>query len=211
MKKSILTLFTAIIVFCAGAQTKIAIKGGFNYNTARVYQYGVKQPNKFNPGFGIGILIKTQFDGLLRFSPYAGYNMRGYKYDRIVGANDTTFSNTIHYLDLVPALSLDFPAGGSDDNLFVVSGGPQLGIALAGTEKRTVKGVTTSSRMKINTDGDYGFFDLGLGMSIGYHTRKFLVEVGYQLGFANINNDGDLDGRNIRNRMISFNLGYYIR
>ena len=207
MKKLFYFLSVFIFVQSLSAQTKIAVKGGFNYSSARVYINDIKQSATFKAGFGAGLLFKMPFDGLLHFSPYIAYNLRGYKYTT-KGAIDTTYDNSIHYIDLVPALSIDIPSGA---NSFVISAGPELGIAFSGKEKRTINGVTASSKMKFSTDGEYGYFDLGLSTSLGYHTKHFLVEAGFQFGLANINNDVDLDHRNIQNRMLSLNLGYYIK
>ena len=215
MKKIYLLIVLIISVTIASAQTKIAIKAGWNVSTARVHyldepsEKDIKQPNFYKNGFGIAILFKTQFDDILHFSPTIGYNMRGYSYKPTYG-DTSEYSNTIHYLDIVPALSADFPVG-ERKNTLVISAGPQLGIAIAGTEKITTAGVTSSHKMKINVDGEYGMFDLGLSTGIGFHTPKMFVEAGFQLGLANINNDFEQDKRNIRNRMLSLSFGYYLK
>lgn len=215
MKKIYLLIVLVISVTIVSAQTKIAVKAGWNVSTARVHymdepnQKDIKQPNFYKNGFGIAVLFKTQFDDILHFSPTIGYNLRGYSYKPVSG-DTSEYDNTIHYIDIVPALSADFPVG-ERKNTFVISAGPQLGIAVAGTEKITRAGVTTSKKMKINVDGEYGMFDLGISTGIGFHTPKMFVEAGFQLGLANINNDFELDGRNIRNRMLSLSFGYYLK
>jgi hypothetical protein len=65
--------------------------------------------------------------------------------------------------------------------------------------------------MKFSLSGNYGFVDLGFGSAIGFHTNKFLVQASVQLGLANINNNVENDFRNIRNRMFSLQLGYYLK
>ena len=59
--------------------------------------------------------------------------------------------------------------------------------------------------------GGYGWFDLSLTAGIFYHFNKTFVEVAYTTGLANINNNEEFDGRNIRNRMLSLNIGYYFK
>ena len=84
-------------------------------------------------------------------------------------------------------------------------------MAIAGTEKTTVAGITTSNKMHFSTSNDYGLFDFGLHTSLGYHFNKLFVELAYQYGFASINNNEEHDKRNIRNRTLSLNLGYTIK
>ena len=189
------------------AHTKIAIKAGANMSTARVYQYDEQQESDYISGYGIAILFKAPFEGLLHFSPTLGYNRRGYTYTPKSGTI-TEYTNTIHYFDMAPMLSFDFPLG---ENSFVIAAGPHISFAMAGTEK-TISGTTSStSKMNFDLSKDYGFIDLGLTGSIGFHMKKFLVEAGYQLGLTNINNNVETDFRNIQNRMISFQLGYYFK
>lgn len=215
MKKIYLLVIFALSIIFVSAQTKIAVKAGWNVSTARVHYINdlngvdIKQPTNYKNGFGIAVLFKTHFDDVLHFSPSIGYNMRGYIYRPTYG-DTTKYDNTIHYIDIIPALSADFPVG-ERKNTLVLSAGPQLGIAISGTEKITTASGTTSKKMKISTDGEYGLFDLGFSYGLGFHTPKLFVEAAYLMGFANINNDVELDKRNIRNRMLSLSLGYYLR
>jgi hypothetical protein len=109
---------------------------------------------------------------------------------------------------MVPNLAIYLPAG---KNSIAISGGPHLSIALSGTEKTSTRNSSNSSKMKLSFDSDYGYVDMGLGGSVGFHTKKFLMEAAFQYGLTNINNNYEIDYRNIRNRMISFNLGYYMK
>jgi len=206
-----LLLSIALIIFCISptdAQTKIAVKGGFNYSTARAYFTDVKQSTGFVPGANLAIQVKTVFEGSLHFSPYIAYTTRGYiiKSGNNNGDKVQTF---IHYIDIAPVLSLDFVMGGK--NSLVISAGPLAGVAISGKEKTTIAGVTSSAKMKFSTDNNYSLFDLGLHTSLGYHFNKFFIEAAYQYGFASINNNEELDKKNIRNRTLSLNIGYYFK
>lgn len=207
MRLLICTCFSLIIYKASPAQTKTAIKAGANISTARVYQEDQKLDTKFNPGYGIGILFKVPFEGVLHFSPWLAYNRRGYTYAPKTG-NITQYKNTIHYIDIMPALSVDFPSG---KNSLVLSAGPHVSVAIAGTEKVSAGNTSSSSKMKFSTSANYGLIDLGMGGSIGYHLKKFFVETSFQLGLANINNNVEADKRNIRNRMISLHAGYFLK
>ncbi len=189
------------------AQTKIAIRGGFNYSTARVSQYEIKKPGGYNSGYGLGILFKVPFDELLHFSPYIAFNRRGFKYNTQRNP-DSAVSNMISYLDIVPAVSLDIPAG---KNAFVISAGFNVSVALSGKEKITSGRTSSTKKMIFDIGSNYGIFDLGLNTSIAYHLKKVFVEAGFLYGLSDINNYYDKNGLNIRNRMFSFNIGYYIK
>jgi hypothetical protein len=220
MKKLVVACLAFLVIDIANAQTKpkeeevvvvaktkVAIKGGANMSTARVYQNDQKLENQFVQGYGIGLLFKIPFEGHLYFSPNLAYNKRGYKYTPKSGTI-TEYQNTIHYFDIVPNLSLNLPVG---KNAFVISGGPHLSVALAGSEKQTEGNTTNSSKMKFSLSGNYGFIDLGVGGSLGFHTNQFLIEAGFQMGLANINNNVENDFRNIQNRMFSLQIGYFLK
>lgn len=208
MKFLFAVLLTCLSLSPISAQTRIAVKGGFNYSTARAYFNNKKQSVDFVPGANFGLQVKTMFDGPLHFSPYVAYSHRGYIIND-AGNNGDKTKTSIHYVDLAPVLSLDLKTGA--ENTFVIGFGPTAGLALSGTEKTTVNGITTSSKMKFSTSKNYGLFDFGLHASLGYHFKKMFVEVAWQHGLTSINNNEELDKRNIRNRTLSLNLGYYFR
>ena len=205
-------LFTTVLAFScfcySHAQTRLAIKAGVNYSTARAYLNDVKQSRGFVPGGNLAIQMKTAFDGLLHFSPYVAYTTRGFIIKSGNSTGDKT-RNFIHYIDIAPVLSVDFVTG--KDNSLVIAVGPIASLAIGGTEKTTVSGVDSSAKMNFSTSKDYGLFDLGLHTSIGWHLKKYFIEAVYQYGFVNINNNIERDKRNIQNRTFSLNVGYYFR
>lgn len=176
-------------------------------STARVYINDDKQVNQYKNGFDIGLQMKTAFDVNLFFSPSIVFSSRGYVY---LPVNDsiTKYDNRIQYLDIVPALSYDFHPG---KNILTLSLGPQISYALSGTEKTTLNDTVTAQKMQFSIDENYGVVDLGFNIGISYHFKKIFLEALYQGGFANINNNVAIDGRNIRNRMFCLNLGYYLK
>jgi hypothetical protein len=207
MKKIIFTLLTLFVVYAVQAQLKVAIKGGYNYSTGKIFYKSVKQPTDAVHGFGLGVLFKTEFEGVLHFSPYFQINSRGFVIKPLTGTYKR-IENTIQYLDIVPALSLDFKNG---NNAFVISFGPTAGLTSFGKEKKTDQNnVTTSNKIHFGYDG-IGWFDLGATISLGYHFKKAFIEAGYYHGLANINNNVEFDGNSLQNRMLSLNLGYYFR
>jgi Outer membrane protein beta-barrel domain len=207
MKRTTSLVTALFLISTAAAQVKIAAKGGWNYaSTAAVYA-GIKQPSGYISGYGMGVLLKVPFDGVLNFSPSVMINKRGFIIEPLTGVNKKE-QYSITYVDLIPSLSVDFPV---KSNSFAISLGPDFGFTNFGKLKTTdTANLTSTQKLKFGYGG-YGWFDIGLNASIGYHTKKIFVEAGYLYGLASINNNEELDLRNIRNRMFSINVGYYFR
>ncbi len=207
MRKLTAALAAFVVINSAVAQVKLAIKGGYNLTTARAVYAGIKQPADFTSGYGLGVLLKMPFDGMLHFSPSVMINKKGFIIKPVVGTN-TKEQYAITYVDLIPALSIDFAKG---NNSFVISLGPDIAFTNFGKFKATDNnGVTTAQKIKFGY-GNLGWVDIGLAASIGYHIKKVFVELCYTNGLASINNNEELDERNIRNRMVSLNIGYYFK
>lgn len=207
MKKILILSFLVITIAYSKAQTKIAVRGGINYSTARVYYDTEKQPTGYKIGGNIGVQCDVPFDEGLHFTPYVGYNLKGFTTSPKEGLV-TKIDNTIHYIDLVPKLGYYF--SNNKDASFVLGAGMSLSAAIAGTEKITKEGITTSQKMNFEISKDYGLFDFGFVPSIGYTTKKFFVEGAFQLGLTSINNNEEHDEKNIRNRTFSLNFGYFL-
>ena len=207
MKKIITTAISFLILQAVSAQINLGIKAGYNYSTARVIANSVKQKTQYIGGYGAAIIFKTWFDGVLHFSPYIAYNRRGYSYSPGTGAIKQ-IENTIHYIDVVPVLSFDFPIHSNQS--FIAGFGPVVGFAIAGKEKTTpVNGLTTEKKMVFGF-GDYGRYDVGLTTNIGYRFNKYLLEVSYLYSLTDLENDEAIK-RDIRNRMFSMSVGYYFK
>jgi hypothetical protein len=207
MKKAAGLWITFFILNNAVAQVKIAAKGGWNYASAAAVYAGVKQPASYVSGYGIGVLLKVPFEGVLHFSPSVMLNKRGFIVEPIKAANKKE-QYSITYIDIIPSLSVDFPV---KTNSFVISLGPDFGFTNFGKIKATDStNKSYSQKLKFGFT-DYGWLDMGLTASIGYHTKKVFVEAGYLLGLVSINNNEETDLRSIRNRMFSLNIGYYFK
>ena len=208
MKHLVISAALLIVVFSVNAQTRIAIKGGYNHSTARVHIKDVKQATGYVPGINLGLQLKAGFEPPLHFTGLLSYNMRGYTLAPI-NSDTQNVETRFHNINLAPMLSYDI-ATGKNAHISLTSG-PMFGLAISGTEKITDAGVTNSSKMKFSTSTNYGVFDLAIYNSIGYHYDKFFVEASYHLGFVSINNNEEFDKTNIKNRGLGLSLGYYIR
>ena len=208
MKYLIAGICALTLSFSSIAQSKIAIHAGYNHNTAKVFKGDTKQPTGYVPGFNIGARIKTAFEPPLHFVGMLSYNLRGFTIEPLTG--DTGKIEThIHYIDIAPLLSLDFKTGGT--SYISLTAGPVVGIALAGRQKLTENGITTSAPMKFDISKDYGYANFALHTGIGYHFNKMFIEAVYHLGFNSINNYEEVDNINIKNRGFAVSLGYWLR
>lgn len=205
-----LFITAAILCLCitqVQAQTKLSVKTGFSYSTARVYTGKTKESTGFMPGAHLGIQLNTAFEGLLHFTPAVSYQNRGFVIND--KNNNSKKSHFIHYIDLAPQLSFFINKG--KKHTLSISAGPVASLAVAGTEKTTVNGSSSRQKMKFSTTNNFGLFDFSLLAGAGLHLKKWYLEANYDLGLANINNNVARDSRNIRNRTISISLGYYFK
>jgi len=207
MKRIIVWFSGLLMMNTVAAQVKIAAKAGWNYSSARAVYSDVIQSTDFISGYGIGAMAKVPFDGVLHFSPSVMINKRGFIVKPTTG-NNKKEQYSITYLDLVPSLSFDFT---NNNNAFVIGIGPDFGFTNFGKLKVTdINNITSSQKIKFGYQ-NLGWFDLGMNASVGYHMKKIFVEANYLIGLASINNNEENDQRNIRNRMLSLNIGFYFR
>jgi hypothetical protein len=208
MKHLFISAMMLIIVFTVHAQTRIAIKGGYNHSTARIHINDVSQPTGFIPGVNVGVQLKAGFEPPLHFTGLISYNMRGYSLSPLSGSIEKV-ETRFHNINVAPMLSYDIATG--NHNHISLTTGPMAGFAFSGTQKTTEAGVTSSSKMIFSTASNFSPFDLAIYNSIGYHLDKVFIEASYHLGFVSINNNEEFDKTNIKNRGFGLSLGYYIK
>lgn len=207
MKPILTAAFLLAITANTFAQTNLSIKAGANFSTAKAVYSGQKQSVSFVPGAFIGLQASTMFENNFYFTPFVGYNGKGFEItESATGAKRKVM---IHYAHLATLFSYHIRAGKS--NLLAINFGPTASLALAGKEKLKLNGNTTSSSIKFSTSKGFGLFDFGAHAGISYQFNKIQVGVGYDYGFVNINNSEETDKRNIRNRALSLSIGYILR
>ena len=208
MKSIFLVSIPILTASILQAQTNIGIKAGYNYSTARIYTKNIKQTSQYKNGYSFGLMFKAPFDGALHFSPFVAYNRRGYKYLPSTGSIQE-IENTIHYIDIAPGVSFDFPI--QTNSAFILGISPVLGFAISGKEKNIFANDSTVTKKMIFNFTNYGLIDVGFNGSIGFRfVNKFLIEASCLLGAADIENN-DSNKRRINNRMFNFSLGYYFK
>ncbi len=209
-RKQIIFLLTCCLgAYGSIAQTRFAFRAGVNMTTARIKYAGVTKDHAFTAGPHLGLQLDTEFEGPLHFSPFIAFNQRGYII-RQVNDSISEIRNNIRYIDLAPLVSYHFSNNHTGIS-FYLTGGPVMGFAIGGSEKRTIRGLTQTGNMTFSLTGDYGYFDLSMLGGAGLRMNRWYVEANYLFGLGNINNEVRQDKRNIQNRSIGLHVGYYFR
>jgi hypothetical protein len=208
MKKVFSALVIFIIVANAQAQTSLGIKGAYNFATAKAVYSSVKQSTSYTSGYGVGVVAKIPFDGVLFFSPSLMINNRGFIVKNPAGSTNKKEQFSLTYLDIIPSLSIDVE---SVNDVFSISAGPVLGFTNFGKTKTTNAAGTTSSKKIEFGYGSYGWADLGLQVGLGYRINNVGIDATYYIGLTNINNQEEIDGRDLQNRVASIGVIYYFK
>jgi len=193
---------------CINAQLHWAVKSGVQLNTASYKVEDAKIPANSIIGFNAGVLVKVYFDDKVAFVTGLQYNAKGYTVIPVAGDPKKTYR--LNYTDIPVMIQVDLSktrAGG-----LYFKAGPSVGIGVSGRETYTDKnGVEVRNKTILSMTGNhFGLFDASLNAAIGYSfTRKFFAEAAYAYGIGNINNDPA--GPNIKTRVASLSVGYFLK
>ncbi len=206
MKNFILFFSCCFIALCSKAQTNWFVKGGATQSTATVFFKNATQTVKAKNGFTGAIGARVQFEGNLHFVSSIGLSKKGFSFSPAANQN---IDYAITYIDVTSGLQYNFKLGGN--SFLVVGFMPQANFTKFGNLKNTLNGVTTKEKMSFGF-GSYGAIDFGIQGSLGLQFKKFFIEAAYTSSSANINQDEETRVGDIyKNRMISIQLGYYLR
>jgi outer membrane protein with beta-barrel domain len=212
MKKIVIYSVTLLYCISAISQTQLGILGGVHGSSALYAIKNVKQPTDFKFGFHVGVNCKIPFDNRLTFIPTLSYSMMGYKAtfnqpsyppDLLAKDNDTR----MHEIDVDPLLQYDLTK--TSDHFFLRAG-PSFNFVISGQEKFNLStGETIDRNMKFSVTGGYGRYLAGIIAQVGYETsRGVTIYAQYMQQLMSMNNE--LDGPNIRNRMVGVTVGKFL-
>lgn len=193
---------------CAGAQIQWAVKAGIQAGNAGYKRDGEKISTQIVAGFNAGILAKVYFDDKVAFVTGLQYSAKGYKVKTLPG--DTLKTYRLNYADIPVMVQFDLSV--KRGRGFYCKAGPALGIGIYGREMYTGRnGAQERNKAILSVTGNhFGMFDASLNAAVGYATAsKFFAELGYAYGIGNINNDPA--GPNIKTRLLSLSVGYFLR
>ena len=196
------------ISFCAGAQVHWAIKAGGQLGSASYKRNGEKIGTNTVAGLNAGIGAKIYFDEKVAFVTGLQYSGKGFTVSTLPG--DTLHTYRLHYFEVPVMVQFDLSA--TRGKGFYCKAGPSVGVGIAGKESYTdMSGMTLHKKLVLSMTGNhYGVFDASLNAAIGYSgARPFFAELGYAYGIGNINNDPA--GPNVKTRVLSLSLGYFLR
>lgn len=130
--------------------------------------------------------------GLMYTGKGTGFNIPGEE-----GSTNPTLK--ISYLNVPVHAMYKLPVGGGfSDNYLQLFAGPYLGFALSA---KATDGVIIEEIARP---------DLGFDVGAGFQYDKFMVNLTYSLGMANIISEAD-DGASATNQVISVTLGYLLK
>jgi len=153
-------------------------------------------------GFSGGAFFCYQSSDMFALQPELIYSMKGSKYEgtEMGMPFDATF--TVEYLELPVLAKIILSTGETKPYLLA---GPALGILLSSEGKVEMGGISISDELEDVKSIDFGLV-LGAGIDIDLGTGTLLFDARYNLGLTSI--DDSVDDGDIKNSVISFNVGY---
>jgi hypothetical protein len=157
----------------------IGIKGGVN-----VYNVHNNNNTQYDPriGYHFGLLGHIHFNTHFAFQPEMVFSAQGAKYSDSENGNT---SYDLDYINMPVLFQYMF------DNGFRLEAGPQVGFLIRAKSKND----NNSTDIK----NDFNPPDIGasIGMSYVFPPTGFGVDARYNLGFNNINKNGDIHSNNM--------------
>ena len=212
MKKIVIYSVTLLCCINAIAQSQLGVLAGVHGSSALYAIKNVKQPTDFKAGFHVGVDYKIPFENRLTFVAALSYSMMGYKVtfnqpsyppDLLAKDNDTK----MHEIDVDPLLQYDIT---KKSDHFFFRAGPSFNFIISGQEKFNLStGETIDRNMKFSVTAGYGRYLAGIIAQVGFETSHgFTVYAQYMQQLMSMNNE--LDGPNIRNRMVGITVGKFL-
>lgn len=176
------------VVTVASAQFGIGIKGGMNMSNF----YGSEASDTdMKIGFHVGLAADYNFAPNMAIQSGLYFTTKGAKMESsLFGINSSLTANPmylqvpIHFaykLDVMPGTRMVFHAG------------PYLAYGIAGKYTAKVEGVSKSEDFFI--DG-VNRFDAGFGLGVGAEFGSFLVDLGWDMGLVNLEENIDSKNQN---------------
>lgn len=207
MKFIAIAAFMCIAV-TAGAQIHWAFKTGVQISSAGYKRDGEKIATNTVTGINAGILGKIYFDDRVAFVTGFVYSGKGFKVKTLPG--DTLKTYRLNYTE-IPVM-VQFDLSRKRGLGLYCKAGPSVGIGVAGKETYTgMNGMKVNNKVVLSMTGNHlGVFDASLNAAFGYaNNKRFFAEMAYAYGIGNINNNPV--GPNIKSRVLSLSVGYFLR
>lgn len=212
MKRYLFFILILVIHYSCIAQNHFLFFAGPQATSARYKIKDQKQETGYKFGFQAGVGWKIPFDINLFFAPAIYYNLKGYK----VTLKDPAFppslfaknnNTTLHSIDFMPMLQLDF--GAQPAHLFLKVGAG-MDFVFSGREKFDLTTGESIDRKMVFSFGDYGRYTSNAVVHFGYETVGRIMIFGhYTYGLGSLNNADK--GPVIRHRIMGVSVGKYLK
>lgn len=202
MKKYLLLVIFLIGLTSFAQKPEFGIKGGINIASATAD--GTDAPNiESLVGIHVGFFMDVKLKNKFSFQPEFLYSMQGGQFDQAVNYEGTIYntSNKLKFSYINIPLMLKYHA----DPKFYLEFGPQLGFLTSSELETSVLGQTVGQDFKEYMKST----DFALNLGLGYEISKKVVLSGrYSIGLSNTLDPEPGDNSEMKNRVLSFSLGY---
>jgi len=220
---SILTLCLIMIMASGFAQVSVGIRGGITSASIPVKSYGGEIENTLNPTFSIPVEIRLSTMAVIQ--PELSFSQKGARITQKTSSITTSGEKTNSFMNCryklnyahMPVLLKLSPIHKKVN--FSVFMGPNLGVAISGTEETLYETATSEGAWanvesrKVDIGGNSSEFDrvevgmiFGGGIQYQLNRSKLVLDVRHQVGLGHDAHPGN-EG-NISNQGTSISFGY---
>jgi len=189
----------------ASAQVAYGPKGGLNVSrvTFESSATTIVPAISARYGFNLGGFV-TMDKGKAGLSVEVLYSQKGAKLDFSQAGQVNTIVAHGNYVDIPVLGRLNLKA--SDTTTIHPYVGPEFGIKVNDEFTQTIRqnNVTTTTTMTDQLKGS----DAGIAFGVEFDTHKVLVDVRYNIGLMNVDNQSGTNPPTVKNRTFSFMLGW---
>lgn len=208
MKKIIISFLALVFSISLMSQVTYGPRIGLNISK---YAYNFDDPGlepdvKFRLGGSVGGVLNLQFNSFLAFQPALSITKKGTAYD--IGSDESGSSilegysrSRVAYLEVPLNLAIGVRVGTGQLQLFA---GPYLAFAFCGKNRWDYEVNVDGIREQVDDSQKIRFrnevseedaeedvayqrpFDLGIDLGLGYKYKQLLFNIGFAMGFANL-------------------------
>lgn len=215
MKKTIFILFlTVCCLHLSGFAQKSRV--GFSFSgglaTMRGTVNGVKEEQKYTPGFGVGFMVDAPIkSSKFSFQPVLQYIHKGKLQSEAINSLTSKVSYELRYAELL--FNFLYNTNGTDGGFFI-GAGPTLSFNLPGRIVTETGGDKSESGLTFGNKvaNDFRGIDYGVNAVLGYRLKGgFFVSANGTLGLRNLIPNESLATGQIKNTNFGINLGWLIK
>ena len=208
MNKQLIVLIAFTLIASKGF-SQAGMQIGWNTSGYKFVSSGLHEKRGLKWGLNAGLLYRTPGKTVC-LQPTLLYTQKG-AINNNDGANYTSnvdhYKNRLNYLELSVPILLKVPIAGKK-NSFDIGAGPYFGRLVSAKSKiYYLDGTDRITTFKIGTNDstdDFKPMDIGISLYMGGRFEHFYMNMGYDIGLANV---GAAKNENIKNGCFSLNMG----